>query len=215
MEFSKQRSKGMAPLSKSVKFADSNEVFPIPHLDDMSDDEIADVWYDCQEYSEIKSAFQVTLHLMETGQKILHDDEEHTSRGLEYRTQDGAWARYENKRDAYNAVLDEQDRQWKDDADDHDALSRVYLEHSAKCLEAARKRAKEDARIAKKICADLLDRCKKPKRKSSKKVPSVDKEKMRKLLRQNSMRNRNSVRDDIQAIQRKNSKVKRQQAITA
>jgi hypothetical protein len=142
-----------SPLSKSLKFADANEVFHIDHLDDISDDQILATWYNANEYSEIKSSYQTTIFMMETGENMLED---HTSRGLEYRTQDGAWARYEKKRDAYNAVLDEQDRQWKVDRDDDELIRSIYLEHSTKCGHAAHLRAVEDEKTARKHLRSIM-----------------------------------------------------------
>ena len=138
--------KKSGPLTKSFRFGEENEVFHITHLDDMTDEEIASIWYNAEEYSEIKSGYQMTIFMMESGEDV--DDDKHTSRGLEYRTQEGAWARYENKRDAYNAVLDEQDRQWKVDQDDFEKIRSIYLEHSSKCAEAAVRRASSDAKAA-------------------------------------------------------------------
>lgn len=143
---------GKAPLSKGIRFSDKNEVFPIQHLDDMTDEEVFAIWYTSREYSEIKQSYQVTIFMMESGEEISGD--EHTSRGLEYRTQEGAWARYENKRDAYNAVLDEQDRQWKVDKDDYDKIRQIYLKHSTKCANAAIVRALQDERDIKEYMAE-------------------------------------------------------------
>lgn len=153
------------PLAKSLRFADKNEVFPIQHLDDMTDDEIFEIWYTSREYSEIKQAYQLTIFMMESGEAITGD--EHTSRGLEYRTQEGAWARYENKRDAYNAVLDEQDRQWKIDKDDYEKIRQIYLKHSTKCANAAIVRALQDERDIKDFLAE------EPKVKKTKKVKKM------------------------------------------
>ena len=110
---------------------------------------------------------------MENGEKLTGDD--HTSRGLEYRTQEGAWARYENKRDAYNAVLDEQDRQWKEDIDDWDKISAVYLEHSTKCLKAAYERGVKDQQDIAEYIQTVEKKIKKKKKSSS----SKDKEKVK------------------------------------
>jgi hypothetical protein len=144
---------------KRIEFTKQNEVFPVEHLDDMTPQEISNIWYDPKEYAEIKSSYQVTIFLMETAEsndKPMPDEtDEHTIRGLEYRTQTGAWARYEKKRDAYNAVLDEQDRQWKVDCDDHERLAEVYLKHSTKCCSAAYQRGLEDAIAAREICANF------------------------------------------------------------
>lgn len=168
--------KAAVPLVKSVSFAEHNEVFEITHLDEFPASEVAAIWYDANEYANIKKSYQLTIFLMESGEPLT--GEEHTSRGLEYRTQEGAWARYENKRDAYNAVLDEQDRQWKVDKDDWDKISSVYLEHSAKCLKAAQDRGKNDeneAAVVHKSTKGSATSEKKVKKKK-KKVPKEGKE---------------------------------------
>jgi hypothetical protein len=201
--------KDSKPLKTSIRFSDRNQTFAIPHLDNMSDSEVAAIWYNAEEYSEVKSSYQMTIFLMESGK--LNEGDEYTSRGLEYRTQQGAWARHENKRDAYNAVLDEQDRQWKADQDDHDALGRVYLQHSSKCAVAAAERGAADAKEAKEICHDILKRRKHVRRKKNKlqdlpestvnSPPRV--ERVRQMLREQSFSRRGQVRDDIEKEQAK------------
>ena len=202
---------------KQFRFSEEkNQVFPIPHLDDMSDDLIARIWYDSEEYSEIKNSYQLTIFRMEKGE--FQEDDEHTGRGLEYRTQDGAWARYENKRDAYNAVLDEQDRQWKVDKDDFEAIGRVYRERSTKCAIAAAERGADDAKEAKEICRDILKK-RRTNRKKSKRcekeeepepvVVPHDANKVKALLRQRSLNGRQLIRNDIQQQQAKMKKDKR------
>lgn len=209
------------PLSKSVRISDQEDVFSIPHLNDMSDEEVAAIWYHGEEYTEIKSSYQATIHLMEMGQ--VREDDDNTCRGLEYRTQEGAWARYENKRDAYNAVLDEQDRQWKVDKDDEEKISRIYLEHSTKCTQAAISRGAMDAKEAKEICQDILKRRKvrKKKGKSSKSIdvapphspPGVDD--VATILRQQSFSRRGQIREDIQKQQAKAMKKDKRQVVVA
>ncbi|KAL7570359.1 hypothetical protein ACA910_017199 [Epithemia clementina (nom. ined.)] len=166
VEMKPNNSKGIPPLSsKSVRFTEENEILEIPHLDDIPDSDVEAIWYSAKEYSDIKSSYQLTIFMMESGEKISKEDTEHTTRGLEYRTQEGAWARYENKRDAYNAVLDEQDRQWKVDKDDFDKLREIYLEHSTKCAQAAVVRALQDEQDIKEYMANALA---KPRRKKKK-----------------------------------------------
>jgi hypothetical protein len=209
--------RGSKPLTKSVRFSDRNKTFPIQHLDDIPDKEVAEIWYNASEYSEIKSTYQMTIFMMENGG--LKESDDHTSRGLEYRTQQGAWARYENKRDAYNAVLDEQDRQWKADKDDHDALGRVYLQHSSKCAIAAAERGAADAAEAKEICQDLIKR-RKVRRKKSKSdavspatsTPRV--ERVRQMLREQSFSRRGQIRDDIEKQQAKALKKDKRQVLS-
>lgn len=210
------------PLTKSVCFNTTrNEVHPIPHLNDLTDDDIANIWYEAAEYSDIKSSYQCTIFKMENGEFI--EDEEHTSRGLEYRTQQGAWARYENKRDAYNAVLDEQDRQWKVDKDDHDKIGAIYLQHSSKCAKAAAERGLADYKHARAICQDILKkrsvRRKKSKKTTKQKEPSNREppqvENVRNLLQKQSFSMRGQIREDIQKEQAKALKKDRRQVVAA
>ncbi|GAX14116.1 hypothetical protein FisN_8Hh048 [Fistulifera solaris] len=158
---------------KSLAFAQENEVFEIPHINDFTDEDVAATWYDAEEYAEIKADYQCVIFMMESGERI-DDDEEHTTRGLEYRTQQGAWSRYENKRDAYNAVLDEQDRHWKKDIDDPEALRRVYVEQVAKCQRAAEQRAAQDEVDMREILrADAFREEQQVRRKASKIKPKL------------------------------------------
>lgn len=197
----KSAMKGSCSNRKSLRFSKHQDIFPIPHLDDLQDDEVAAIWYESGEYSDIKSAYQLTIFMIENGE--LKESDEHTGRGLEYRTQDGAWARYENKRDAYNAVLDEQDRQWKVDKDDFEAISSIYLVHSGKCAVAAAKRGSQDADEAKEICSDILKKRKVRRKKSKKSVCTssqsvVSSTDSRDMLRVQSDSRRGQVRDDIE-----------------
>lgn len=166
----------LTPASKSVHWSeDKHTVFFIPHLNDFSDEEVAAIWYEPVNYAEMKSEYKGTVFLIECG--TILDEQEHTARGLEYRTQEGAWARYENKRDAYNAVLDEQDIQWKEDSDDPEELRNVYLQHSTKCSVAAHQLACKDALEAQAICAE-----------ASPTVSTVDKSKPRGVKKNLSIR---------------------------
>jgi hypothetical protein len=140
-----------------------NQFFPVPHLNNMTREDIENTWFDDEAYQQIKMDYQLTVYKMEAGEVL--DPNESTPRGLEYRTQDGAWARYQHKKDAYNAVLDEQDRQWKEEADDFEAISQIYLRHSSKCARAAAARAKKDEEEAFAIFKSIL-----PKKYGSRKV---------------------------------------------
>jgi hypothetical protein len=211
------------PHNRTVNIVEEkNEIFFITHLDDIPDDEYELIWYDAEEYAEIKQMYQVTIIMMETGEPI-EPEEEHTSRGLEYRTQEGAWARHENKRDACNAVLDEQDRQWQDDSDDFELISSLYVEHSKKCLEAAAERGMNDEREAVEIFKSLdipepapalPEKKAKKKKKSDRKGKRKSKterdadkigdkvNKVKETLRESSGSRRSEVLDDIKRLER-------------
>jgi hypothetical protein len=210
-------SKTKMPLSKSVRFADENEVFEITHLDDIPEAEVEATWYDAGEYADIKSAYQLTIFMMEAGETL--NPLEHTSRGLEYRTQEGAWSRYENKRDAYNAVLDEQDRQWQIDIDDFDEIARIYLSHSKKCSESALARGLHDEQEAMEILKTIMP----PKKLKKKKMPINEKprkpkregsledvNRVQETLRERSSTRRSEIRDDIKSLESSKSKDKKE-----
>lgn len=221
--------------SRNVHFnLDACEVFNIIHVDDIPEEDICEIWYTAEEYSNIKKDYQITIFMMDEGEKISGDD--HTSRGLEYRSKEGAWARYENKRDAYNAVLDEQDQQWKDDADDEEKIRAVYLEQSTKCRNAAILRGMQDEEDVKEYLRPKREPRKKNSRRRKIKVlpssaeclaPSYDKTKKvtdqqrgstikpgkaQPILLSGSTVRRNGVRDDIKRIEEKLSGFRRQHA---
>jgi hypothetical protein len=123
------------PLTKSVHFREMNEILLVEHIDEFCEEDIAAIWYNANEYAMIKAEYKTTLFFMECGAQVPAGV--HCCRGLEYRSAEGARARLENKSNAYNAVLDEQEKQWRDDTNDIDALARVYLKHSTKCGKAA------------------------------------------------------------------------------
>ena len=75
-------------------------------------DERAAYWYTDQDYDDIKSSLEFTIFMMDAGTPSrVNDNLEYSTRGLERKTQDGKWERYELRRNNCHAVLDEVDRQ--------------------------------------------------------------------------------------------------------
>jgi hypothetical protein len=105
------KSNASKPERRHVLFKDNVSVRPITHMNEMPLDYTRAVWYEKKDFIEIKQRIALTLRIMSHGGQPNIDTEEHCSRGLEYRTKDGASVRRENKFNALNAVLDEQDRQ--------------------------------------------------------------------------------------------------------
>lgn len=68
------------------------------------------LWWTPEEEWEIGRAYEAVVYLMESGQHSEHSDTAESGRGLEKRTEEGAWKLYETQRDFRNAVLCEQDR---------------------------------------------------------------------------------------------------------
>ncbi|GAX24850.1 hypothetical protein FisN_6Hu201 [Fistulifera solaris] len=199
------KKKGTVPLVKSVSFAEHNEVFEIWHINDFPDQMIADIWYDGEEYAEIKGSYQSTIFMMEAGHKL--DEKEDTARGLEYRTQDGAWARHENKRDAYNLVLDEQDRQWKYDKDDWNAIAEKYLEVSVKCIKAANERGLQDELDVADYLKDvpIIKKIKKKKPKELKELKELKENKEKKPSKGEKCTKKNDDEPSSSTLRRKGS----------
>ena len=70
------------------------------------------------------------------------------ARGLESSTFQAQQAKKNNRRDAYDAVLDEQDEQHESDDFDEDAIAELYHEVSASCQMWAHVVAMQDQREA-------------------------------------------------------------------
>jgi hypothetical protein len=100
-------------LRPQVRFRDSVSVRPIEHIDDMSVEQVFNVWYGNYDFKEIKQGLLQTVRMlmMNHDDNAMIDNDEYCSRGLESRTREGAAARRANKWNALNAVLDEQSRQ--------------------------------------------------------------------------------------------------------
>ena len=122
---------------KTVRIqTEKNHVFPVPHIDDMSDAEVATIWYDRPDYDAMKQSFIPIIKKLMRGAKVEESDSE-TARGLEFRTKEGALRRQHNKVQSIQCVLDEQDRQLALGIHDVDKIADIYVEASKHCLLAA------------------------------------------------------------------------------
>lgn len=150
------KSKGM-----NITFSGKKHIKKIPHLNTMSEDDIEQIWYSHYDYDDIKASFEYTVFMMDAGEAKTVENDEHTTRGLEMRTEEGAWARFEHKRDAYNAVLDEQDRQWNDGEDDPEQISACCLEVSTSAAKGALERGLGDQEASEKLNKSFREKMKK------------------------------------------------------
>ena len=130
-----------------VKFNSTIHNRPIPHLDDMTQEEISEKWIQPEEYLEIRKRCISTVQKMmnSTLTELDVESERHCPRGLEGKTREGAKRRKDNKLDALAAVLEEQSMQWDEDVDDEEAIMEVYSVFSIPCGEDAHLQALEDA----------------------------------------------------------------------
>ena len=145
------KNKNSKPKGMNISFSGKKHIKKIPHLNTMSEEDIEAIWYSHYDYDDIKASFEYTVFMMDAGEAKTVENDEHTTRGLEMRTEEGAWARFEHKRDAYNAVLDEQDRQWNDGEDDPEQIAALCLEVSESAAKGALERGLGDQDASEKI----------------------------------------------------------------
>jgi hypothetical protein len=151
------KNKSSKPKGMSISFSGKKHIKKIPHLNTMNEEDIEQIWYSHYDYDDIKASFEYTVFMMDAGEAKTVENDEHTTRGLEMRTEEGAWARFEHKRDAYNAVLDEQDRQWNDGEDDPEQIAKLCLEVTESAAKGALERGLFDQEQAEKINKDFRE----------------------------------------------------------
>jgi hypothetical protein len=136
-----------------VSFISDVDVKEVPHIKDLSAEEIAAVWYNGADFEDIKKSLVVTLRLMIANKPVGSDQ---CTRGIEFRTPQGAKFRKQNKLEALTAVWNEQVSQWKENITDEVAIRRVYLQHSTKCMETARKFGLHDEKAVQKYLREEI-----------------------------------------------------------
>lgn len=149
-----------SPVPKRrIRFAlTENQVHLIPHINDLSDQEVKETWYDRSDYEKIKMALIPIVRKMMKGERI-EENNRQTIRGLEYRTRDGAIRRQHNKAEAISAVMDEQDRQLDlNGRTDSEILRQVYSQINAHCQREAHELALGDVEPAREHCADVYQK---------------------------------------------------------
>ena len=114
------------------------------HSADYTDEEKVNSWYQKDEMAQIKDDMVAAVRMMIRGE-LLSDTREHCSRGLEFRSREGANQRKMNKFRALEAVLDEQDEQIDAGIFNDNAISLVYQSVSLRCINEAHKRGIRDA----------------------------------------------------------------------
>eukprot|EP00542_Grammatophora_oceanica_P016069 CAMPEP_0194042438 /NCGR_PEP_ID=MMETSP0009_2-20130614/14209_1 /TAXON_ID=210454 /ORGANISM="Grammatophora oceanica, Strain CCMP 410" /LENGTH=254 /DNA_ID=CAMNT_0038686281 /DNA_START=139 /DNA_END=903 /DNA_ORIENTATION=+ len=135
-------------IRRNVTFNEEVYVQETKHINDMDDDEVDSIWYAREDYKQMKMNYMVTVRIMMSGRGIPQGNSDHCSRGLEYRTRDGARRRQMNKLNAITAVLDEQERQRIIGIESAIALMNVYVRTNVHCREASHKMGVKDARDA-------------------------------------------------------------------
>jgi hypothetical protein len=143
-------------VSKRFRFAlSNNEMYPIPHIDDLSDEEVKATWYEHEDYEAIKKSIIPLIRKMMKNEEVAETNRQ-TTRGLEYRTRDGAIRRQTNKSRAMTVVLDEIDRQLEFAGYvNEEILRKVYQSVSKQCQDEAHDLALGDVEAAREGCEDI------------------------------------------------------------
>lgn len=134
-------------VKSKVRFAHVVEHHYIPSHKSYSDKERKICWYSREEKKKHRSKHYKTAERMESGQKC--------RKGTSYRGLEG-WTRVGGKQSndqihaCIDAVMDEQEFQWRKDCLDAQRISNASRTKSKKSTKQAIKRAKHDEKVAKK-----------------------------------------------------------------
>ncbi|KAG7359805.1 hypothetical protein IV203_034903 [Nitzschia inconspicua] len=114
---------------KVVQFKDTVTYREILPLSEISDEEMAEVWYNEDEYAEIKNHVTDTIKRVTDGDSV-DECNGYCMRGLEGRTKFGARRRKNNKAKALDSVWTTQVKMWKKRIDNPLLIAAAYKPHS-------------------------------------------------------------------------------------
>lgn len=114
---------------KSISFNETTSFREILPLSEISDEEMTEVWYNEEEYAEIKKHVTETIKRASDG-GMVDEADGYCMRGLEGRTKFGARRRKNNKAKALDAVWTTQIKLWKDRLENPLVISAAYKPHS-------------------------------------------------------------------------------------
>jgi hypothetical protein len=136
-----------------VQFSERIRVSQIMHLAEYTQEEREATWYQEKDFERISKICIKTVHKMEKRRKRSLKKQEIESRGLEGHTTTGIISKTENRRIAYEKILDEQEHQNCQGIYDDKAMAESYETVSSSCALWARLVALHDQRDAE----DYLD----------------------------------------------------------
>lgn len=132
---------------KAVSFWETVSYREIAPLTEISDEEIANVWYSDDEYAKIKEHVTATLKRVANGETDLEDG--FCMRGLEGRTKFGGRRRKNNKAAALDAVWSTQIQQWRKKQNNAIQIAAAYKPHSLRAKYPAIETGQRDERFVK------------------------------------------------------------------
>jgi hypothetical protein len=141
--------------ARKVVFAKTVQFKEMRHIKDFSQEEKEAVWMGVRDYQIIKAIVKTTVIMMMKGERIMEDDEDFCTRGLEFRTRAGSKIRSRNKLRARSAVLNEQDLQSEENFCDPQYIAMACMEESLEGREGAHIRALYDQRVVQEYLEDI------------------------------------------------------------
>lgn len=120
---------------RSVTFCESVEQYPTLPRKAYTTEERNATWYSKDEYSMIRKSCTKQLQKLNQGKDLL--DKKYCSRGLERHTPAGQRSRLQTKKQALQAVLNEQFRQKGECIFDEDDIAIVYMQATLNCQSRA------------------------------------------------------------------------------
>jgi hypothetical protein len=136
---------------RSISFHDEPTIEEIPYADqDLSKEEFEAVWYSQAELRATTTECRTTVVAILQGKVIEDDDEEYTTRGLEYMTLEG-FDISQNVNEIVQSVLEEQTRQREEKIPAPDLLADILASASAHRSRIAHLRGIRDARAVRDI----------------------------------------------------------------
>jgi hypothetical protein len=141
----KEDSRNMSRSQKrpnKVSFNKGVRVYHHIHLNDISGDEVMKTWYREEEIAKIVAECSLTINLLGDASSASPQAAEDQwpslcFRGLEFRTQDGAASRRQNKYLGWDIVLDLQESQAITGEYDEESIARAYSDATRHCQDAA------------------------------------------------------------------------------
>lgn len=129
-----------------VQFAlHENRIKLIQHYKEMDSETSSNIWYNKRDYDTMRKVIAPIVKKMSNEkQPESLESSRLTTRGLEYRTPEGAQARQLNKKKSVVAVIEEQHLQTYHKKVDDEKLRRAYLQVAAQCQLDAQALGKKD-----------------------------------------------------------------------
>jgi cytochrome c556 len=122
-------------------------VCEVPSRSDLAEEDFQNIlWYTKEEFKAMKREFLPIIKKLV--KKLPLDDDEEEARGLEHKTPKGSKLRQQNRYQAMDAVLSEQERQWERGRNDDDYIAQIYRQSSAHCQMNAYLIGQRDAEAA-------------------------------------------------------------------